>query len=320
LRCWSKKSMTLHVGPGFSPGIPDMDGVLVVNKPVGPSSHDVVKVARRSLGFSRIGHTGTLDPRAAGVLPLVLGQATRLAQHLTATDKEYEARMRFGVVTDTYDAAGEIVDASGAVPDRAAFEAVLDRFRGTYDQTPPAYSAKMVGGTRAYALARQGKAVPSPATAVTVHALDVLEFAPPCARVRVRCSAGFYVRTLAHDVGQLLGTGAILDELLRTEAAGYRIGDAVSFEQLVTAPRADLRQLARPMESLLIAWPSAQLTSEGVEWARHGRDLGPRQVTAPLAPIPDRVRLLAPDGRLIGLADRSNLPGFLHPAVVFSYN
>jgi tRNA pseudouridine55 synthase len=297
-----------------------MDGVLVINKPVGPSSHDVVKVARRSLGLSRIGHTGTLDPRAAGVLPLVLGQATRLAQHLTATDKEYEARLRFGVVTDTYDAAGAVVETSGAVPERAAFEAVLDRFRGTYEQTPPAYSAKMVGGHRAYALARMGKAVPSPAVRVTVQSLEVVDYALPHARVRVRCSAGFYVRSLAHDIGQALGTGAILDELTRTEAGGFRLDDAVSFETLVTAPRVDLRQLVRPMDSLLSEWPSARLTSEGVEWARNGRDLGPRQVAAPLSPIPERVRLLAPDGRLIGLADRANLPGFLHPAVVFSYN
>jgi tRNA pseudouridine55 synthase len=304
----------------MSKSVNAIDGVFVVNKPAGPSSHDVVQVARRSLGFSRIGHTGTLDPRAAGVLPLVLGQATRLAQHLTATDKEYEALLRFGVVTDTYDAAGKVVEASGAIPGEADLATVLDRFRGTYAQTPPAYSAKMVGGERAYALARKGKPVPSPAATVTVHALDLITFIPPHARLRVRCSAGFYVRSLAHDVGKALGTGAILDALTRTEAAGFKLHEAVSFEQLVTAPRADLRCLARPMDSLLADWPAATLTSEGVEWARHGRDLGPRQLVAPLAVIPEHVRLLSPDGRLIGLADRANLPGFLHPAVVFSYN
>jgi tRNA pseudouridine55 synthase len=299
---------------------PGIDGVLVINKPVGPSSHDVVQVARRSLGISRVGHTGTLDPRASGVLPLVLGQATRLAQHLTASEKEYEAVVRFGVVTDTYDSAGDVLDSSGAVPARGDLETVLQRFRGTYEQTPPAYSAKMVGGERAYVLARRGTPILSPAVTVTVGALDLVDYAPPHARLRVRCSAGFYVRSLAHEVGHALGTGAILDALVRTEAAGFRIEEAVSFQQLVTAPRLDLRLLARPMHTLLTGWPSATLTAEGVQWARHGRDLGPRQLVAPLGEVPERVRLLGTDGRLVGLADRGNLPGFLHPAVVFSYN
>jgi tRNA pseudouridine55 synthase len=298
----------------------NVDGVLVVNKPVGPSSHDVVQVARRSLGISRVGHTGTLDPRASGVLPLVLGQATRLAQHLIASEKEYEAVVRFGMVTDTYDSAGEIAESSGAVPALEDLENVLQRFRGTHEQTPPAYSAKMVGGQRAYVLARRGKPIPSPAVTVTVGALDLVHYEPPHARLRVRCSAGFYVRSLAHDVGQALGTGAILDALVRTEAGGFRIEEAVPFEQLVTAPRVDLRQLTRPMHTLLTEWPSALLTAEGVEWARHGRDLGPRQLVAPLTEIPEHVRLLGADGRLVGLADRGNLPGFLHPVVVFSYN
>src|SRR3712207_450109 len=120
-----------------------MDGVLVINKPVGPSSHDAVVVARRSLGLSRIGHTGTLDPRASGVLPLVLGQATRLAQHLTGSDKEYIAAVRFGVITDSYDAAGTVIEQSGRAPETDALLAALSRFRGTFAQTPPAFSAKM---------------------------------------------------------------------------------------------------------------------------------------------------------------------------------
>jgi tRNA pseudouridine55 synthase len=297
-----------------------LDGVLVVNKPVGPSSHDVVVVARRTLGISRVGHTGTLDPRASGVLPLVLGQATRLAQHLTASVKEYEATIRFGVVTDSYDAAGEIVEQSGAAPAALDLDAALPHFRGTYEQTPPAYSAKMIGGHRAYERARAGKPVQSLPVTVTVHSLCLIEYTPPVARVSVRCSAGFYVRSLAHDLGRAVGTGAILDALVRTEAAGFRIDEAISFEILATAPRHELRRLARPMHALLGDVPSVRLTTEGVDWARHGRDLGPRQVISPLAIVPELVRLLAPDGQLVGLADRAKLPGFLHPAVVFSYN
>jgi tRNA pseudouridine55 synthase len=297
-----------------------VDGVLVVDKPVGPSSHDVVQVARRSLGVRRIGHTGTLDPRASGVLPLVIGQATRLAQHLTASDKEYEARVRFGIVTDTYDAAGEVVGGSGAVPTLADLEVALQRFRGTYAQQPPAYSAKMVAGERAYVLARRGKPAQASPVVVTVHLLDLLEYVAPEARLRVRCSAGFYVRSLAHDLGQALQTGAILEGLVRTEAGGFRIEQAVPFEQLVTAPRADLKRLVRPLHTLLTEWPEATLTGEGVAWAQHGRDLGPPQLLAAPAAMRDLVRLIGPDGRLVGVASHARTPGFLHPVVVFSYN
>lgn len=298
-----------------------MDGVLVVHKPVGPSSHDVVAVARRSLGMSRIGHTGTLDPQASGVLPLVLGQATRLAQHLSATVKEYEATLRFGVVTDTCDAAGAVVESSGRSPSREALDAALQRFRGTFAQVPPAYSAKMIGGDRSYVHARAGRSLRSPAVNVTTHALGVLLFEPPLARLRVRCSAGFYVRSLAHDLGEAVGTGAILEHLVRTEAAGFQLSAAVPFEMLVQAPRKDLHGRVLPMETLLTDLPAVGLTGEGVDWTRLGRNLGPAQLTMPLpddvAPL---VRLIAPDGRLVGLGSRAKTPGFLHPAVVFSYN
>lgn len=297
-----------------------VDGVLVVDKPLGPSSHDVVAVARRSLGISRIGHTGTLDPQASGVLPLVLGQATRLAQHLAGSEKEYEATLRFGVVTDTYDAAGAVVESSGATPLREALEATLPHFRGTFDQTPPAYSAKMIGGDRSYVHARAGNPLRSPAVAVTTHVLELVGFEPPLARLRVRCSAGFYVRALAHDLGQRLGTGAVLQQLVRTEAAGFQLNAAVSFETLVKAPRAELRGFVLPMETLLTDVPAASLTEQGVDWARHGRNLGPAQLTTPLPHVPPLVRLFGPDARLVGLADPAKIPGFLHPAVVFSYN
>jgi tRNA pseudouridine55 synthase len=297
-----------------------MDGVLVVHKPVGPSSHDVVVVARRSLGISRIGHTGTLDPQASGVLPLVLGQATRLAQHLTGSDKEYTATLRFGVVTDTYDAAGEVLDSRNTVPTAEEIQAALTPFRGTFEQRPPVYSAKMVDGERSYVRARAGKPIQSPAVPVTVHALELVAFDPPLARVRVRCSAGFYVRSLAHDLGQALGTGAILAGLVRTEAAGFTLDNAIAFENLVQAPRTELRARVRPMEALLIDVPAAQLTEEGLDWARHGRELGPRQLHEPLSALPPLTRLFGPDGRLVGLARRGKMPGFLHPTVVFSYN
>ena len=297
-----------------------MDGVLVVHKPVGPSSHDIVVVARRSLGISRVGHTGTLDPQASGVLPLVIGQATRLAQHLTGSDKEYVATLRFGVVTDTHDVAGEVIERSDVVPTAEQIDAMLSRFRGTFSQTPPVFSAKMVDGERSYARARAGKPVQSAPVEVTVHAVELLAFDPPLGRLRVRCTAGFYVRSLAHDLGHALGTGAILDGLVRTQAAGFSLDDAVPFETLVQAPRAELRTAVKPMETLLTDVPAVQLTTEGEEWARHGRELGPRQLRTPLLSLPPLVRLLSMDGHLVGLADRGKMSGFLHPTVVFSYN
>jgi tRNA pseudouridine55 synthase len=299
---------------------PSIDGVIVIHKPVGPTSHDVVVCARRALGISRIGHTGTLDPQASGVLPLVLGQATRLAQHLTGSVKEYIATLRFGVTSDTYDVSGELVVHEADPPSAEDVTAALDRFRGTFEQTPPLYSAKMVGGERSYVRARAGKPVQPPAVTVSAHEIELLGVEERRAQLRVRCSAGFYVRSLAHDVGQAIGCGAILDALVRTEAAGFRLDEAVPFETLVTEGRDALRSRVRPMETLLVDLPAVMLTDEGIRWARHGRDLGPRDLVRPLPEMVPLVRMTAPDGRMLGLAEPAKARGFLHPSVVFSYN
>jgi tRNA pseudouridine55 synthase len=297
-----------------------MDGALVVDKPVGPTSHDVVVCARRALGVTRIGHTGTLDPQASGVLPLVVGQATRLARHLSASDKEYLATIRFGVTTDTYDASGTVIRQRDGTPAAADVEAALARFSGRFEQTPPAYSAKMVDGERSYARARAGEAVHPDPVAVTVYGIEVLSFDGRSVRVRVRCSAGFYVRSLAHDLGECLGMGAILEALVRTEAAGFRVEDALPFASLVTAPRETVRAAVQPMASLLTNLPGVVLTPQGVEWARHGRPLPPRLIVGDAATSVSLVRLLGTDGELVGLAARGGAPGLLQPAVIFSYN
>ncbi|MCI0430323.1 MAG: tRNA pseudouridine(55) synthase TruB [Rhodospirillales bacterium] len=297
---------------------PHIDGALVVNKPVGPTSHDVVVCARRVLGMTRVGHTGTLDPQASGVLPLVLGQATRLAQHLTGSDKEYLATLRFGLVTDTYDAAGRVLEETGAAPAVDDLAAALARFRGTFEQTPPLYSAKMMGGERSHVRARAGKPLQPSAVTVTVHALELLEIVDRTARIRVRSSAGFYVRSLAHDIGRALGVGAILDGLVRTEAAGYDIAEALPFEALLTSPRAEVSARVRPIETLLEDVPMAALTDRGVRWARHGRDLGPAELLTPFPTLPPLVRLMGPDGQMVGLGEPSKALGLLHPVLVFS--
>ncbi len=294
-----------------------VDGALVVDKPVGPTSHDVVAAARRALQLRRIGHTGTLDPQASGVLPLVIGQATRLARFLSATDKEYDATVRFGVETDTYDRAGQIVRETGDVPSHDRLVEALDRFRGSFAQRPPSFSAKKVEGERAYALARSDKPVALEPVTVTVHTLELVAFDPPQATLRVSCSAGFYVRSLAHDLGQLLGAGAVLDALVRRRAGDFSLEDAVPLREILTGEPSEALARVIPMEGLLLDFPAVRLTDEGRRRISHGQELRPADVLGGRMPAAASVRLLSPEGRVIGIAEPSKMPGFLHPAVVF---
>lgn len=301
---------------GSSP-VADLDGVLIVDKPVGLTSHDVVATARRTLGFGRIGHTGTLDPNASGVLVLVLGQATRLVSHLGAVDKEYEATIRFGVETDTYDTAGRVVRETGLTPSREAVEAALIPFRGPFAQVPPAYSAKSVDGERAYARARRGVSVELPAVPVVTRALELVAFDGGRATLRLVCSAGFYVRSLAHDLGIAVGAGAVLEALVRSRVGDFVSGDAVSLSVLATADRDLLAKHVVPLDRLLVELPGVPLTPEGARRARHGRDVGAGDwTTGALEPPPGTVRLIGPDGQMIGLAEPSKSAGFLHPVIV----
>src|SRR5687768_3957562 len=197
-----------------------MHGVLVVAKPTGPTSHDVVALVRRLAGTRRVGHGGTLDPFASGVLPLFLGGATRVVEYHLGDDKAYRATICFGASSTTDDLDGELTPADGPAPDRAAVEQALAEMLGVQLQRPPAYSAIQVGGRRAYAMARAGEAVDLPPRQVTFHALDLIEWeatdaARPIAIVDVRCSAGTYVRALARDLGERLGSGAYLGGLAR---------------------------------------------------------------------------------------------------------
>lgn len=284
-----------------------MDGVLVVDKPAGLTSHDVVAVARRALGESRIGHTGTLDPLATGVLPLAVGRATRLVRFLTASDKEYDATIRFGVTTDSYDITGAETSRSGVHPDRDAVARALASLTGEYLQTPPAFSAKKVGGRRAYALAREDESPDLRAVPVTVFRAELAAWDGATARVILACSAGFYVRSLAHELGQRVGTGACLEALRRTRSGEFTLADAVSLAALQGDKSAVERLI--PLERLLTALPAVHLTAEERERVSHGRE-----VTA--AAAGPWVRLLDPDGRLIGVAQPGSAPNSLHPAVV----
>jgi tRNA pseudouridine55 synthase len=289
-----------------------MDGVLVVDKPRGLTSHDVVAAARRILKDRRIGHTGTLDPIATGVLPLACGRATRLVRFLTASDKDYEATIRFGMTTDTYDTAGTQTSRSERQPSRAELDAAIASLRGSYEQVPPAYSAKKVGGRRAYEMARDDEPVELKPCPVTVTRADVLRFTGDRVAVAITASAGFYVRSFAHRLGELTGTGACLEELRRTRSGEFRIDTAAPLDALQDDPDQAAGWMV-PIDHLLGGMPAVRLTEEARLRVSHGRDV--EYGGAELAPGV-WVRLLDEQGRLIALGQQGDTPGSLHPAVV----
>ena len=290
------------------------EGALVVDKPAGPTSHDVVATARRALGQPRVGHTGTLDPQATGVLPLLLGRATRLAQFLSTSRKSYEAHVRFGQATSSYDAAGDpIGPAQDIVVDPARLELALDAFRGTFTQTPPAVSAKQVGGRRAYDLARADQPVTLAPVSVEVHELVLVDVQGPTAQLRVTCSAGFYVRALAHDLGIALGTGAHLAALRRTRSGAFTLEEAVSLDQLVQ-DAASVAGSVLPLAAILADWPMVTASARGCDRLAHGQMLSVTDLAAPAPHQAGRMRVMTEAGELAALADWR--AGALHPFLV----
>jgi tRNA pseudouridine55 synthase len=321
-----------------SPG-GDLAGLLVIDKPEGPTSHDVVGRVRRVLHEKRVGHAGTLDPLASGVVVVVVGRATRLSTYLTSDDKRYRATIRFGVATTTYDRQGDPLGPPVPVPDdlEARLGAALEGRLGTQPQTPPAFSAKKIDGERAHRLARRGEAVtPAPAL-VTLKAWTLVALDGDTATIDLQTSAGFYVRSLAHDVGAAIGCGGHLAALRRTGSGRFLIADAVPLPD-ADAPASSLLVALRPLDALLPDWPGAVVTAAGAERVRHGALIGPNACTAwpPFAAVnqpgfgaaspgatgrgdsplhqPPTVRLLDEAGRLLALATWRD--GRLHPSVV----
>jgi tRNA pseudouridine55 synthase len=297
-----------------------MDGLLVVDKPQGMTSHDVVAVARRRLREKRIGHTGTLDPLATGVLPLACGRATRLVRFLTASDKDYDATIRFGLTTDSYDITGEETSRSAVRPSRERLDEALASLRGDYLQMPPAYSAKKVAGRRAYDLARKDEPVTLTAVPVSVTRAEVMDFDGDRARIELTCSAGFYVRALAHRLGELVGAGACLEALRRTRSGDFRLESALTLDALVEEEDAAAGFLI-PMEELLPRMPAIRVTDEGLQRVSHGRELEPRHLIGTLEVRDDLTvqpytRLFDAGGQLLALATSGGTPGSLHPSVV----
>lgn len=296
-----------------------MDGVLLIDKPSGPTSHDVVARLRAVSGERSIGHTGTLDPLATGLLPLVLGRATRLSPYLTGRDKTYEATVRFGFATDTDDAAGQpLGSVSTDLPDASRIGEALKRFEGEIQQVPPRHSAKKIGGHKAYDLARRDQPVALEPVGVIVRAVACTGCDRDRAHLTVTASSGFYVRALARDLGEALGCGAHLSALRRTRSGRFGIEHAMPLAEAERLGRAIADHLISPADALADL-PAVTVTLAGCKRALHGNPLAPEHLVGRWVPPPPAgnaaaVRILEENGHLIALAHSRG--GSLHPAVV----
>lgn len=276
-------------------------GLLNVYKPAGPTSHDLVLWVRRGTGVKRVGHGGTLDPAATGVLVLCLGSATRLSEYLQGSPKTYVARVCFGVETNTYDAEGEIVARDPRPISREQVEAALTGFRGPIAQVPPLYSAIKRGGRKLYELARAGQTVELEPRPVTIYRLELLAWEPSVVTLEVTCSAGTYIRSLAHDLGRAVGVGAHLAALERTASGRFTAAEAVPWERLAAA-MADgtWRTYLLPPDLALADHLAVRLDAAGADDVRHGR----RVPVAPDAGESALARAYDPAGRFIAVLAR----------------
>jgi tRNA pseudouridine55 synthase len=300
---------------------PGLDGILVVAKPSGPTSHDVVALVRRLAATKRVGHGGTLDPFAAGVLPVFLGHATRVVEYHLGDEKAYRATVCFGASSTTDDLEGELTPAEGAAPARSTVEAALPALTGPISQRPPAYSAIKVAGRRAYAMARAGESVALPPRDVIIHRLELVDWdgsdpERPVAVLDVNCSAGTYVRALARDLGERVGSAAYLGALTRTASGGFGLADAVSLDDVreAAAPGPDgLRSMLRPIDVGLERFPVVTLTAEEVAAIARGQFVRPTSGPETRA---EHYRLRDADGRLVAIAAPGG-GGRLTPEKVF---
>jgi tRNA pseudouridine55 synthase len=315
------------------PQPPPIDGALVIHKPRGKTSHDVVDMVRRVVGFRQIGHLGTLDPLATGVLALLLGRATRLAQFYAGRRKRYSCSVRFGFATDTYDADGEPLGPdTGPQLDRRHIEGLAAQLVGRFEQMPPPFSAKKIHGRPAHELARKKKPVELKPVEVEVYEFRLTELEGSVAKFAVECAAGTYIRSLAHDLGRMQGSGAHLSEIVRTAVGEFTLDQAVEMEELEEAARANrLREVILPLERLLPELPHADVLPVVEHRVRHGA-----RFTLPLAQIqpghataaqgatsqldsgrwkPARLRVFNQRGQLIAIAEPV-VPRIYQPIVV----
>ncbi|CDF86281.1 tRNA pseudouridine synthase B [Pseudomonas knackmussii B13] len=282
-----------------------VNGVLVLDKPRGMSSNQALQKVRWLLNAEKAGHTGSLDPLATGVLPLCFGEATKFSQYLLDADKAYETVARLGITTTTGDAEGEIVEESAVTVGREALEAVLPRFRGEIEQVPPMYSALKKDGQPLYKLARAGEVVEREARSVTIARLDLLAFESPDATLSVACSKGTYIRTLVEDIGQVLGCGAHVAALRRTQAGPFALPQAITLEELEKAHAEGgneaLDRFLLPVDAGLEHWPLLQLSEHSAYYWLHGQP-----VRAPEAPKFGLMRVQDHEGRFIGIGEATD--------------
>ena len=302
------------------------DGLIIIDKPAGPTSHDVVQRVRRALGMRRVGHGGTLDPDATGVLLVAAGQATRFFPFLSKENKVYEGRIRLGFATDTYDASGRpITETSPDLPGRDDLAAAMKAFEGEILQTPPRYSAKKIAGRPVYKMARADEEFDLEPVRITIERFVLRDYLAPDVDFEAACSAGTYIRSLAHDLGSRLGCGAHLAMLRRTSVGPYGLADAVplvDFEE--AAAKGEEARFVLPLERLLPWAPAVTIRPEAEGFVRNGRSLEPSDLETP---FPDfgrpglreaLARLLSPNGKLVALARPTPDGSSLHPFLVIA--
>ena len=249
-----------------------MDGIFNINKPTGMTSHDVVAIIRKHLKQKRVGHAGTLDPLASGVLPICVGQATRVAEYLSESGKAYRADINFGTATDTYDAEGPITaTASTADLTLNMIEETLEQFRGPQMQYPPRYSAIKIQGQPAYKRARAGEAIVLEPRPIVIYSLEIRDWIPPRLTLAIECSKGTYIRSLAHDLGMQLGCYAYLEALVRTRSGPFTLSDSITLEQLADAVETNsIQHYSFPLDKALEQYPAFKIDAETVERIKHG--------------------------------------------------
>jgi tRNA pseudouridine55 synthase len=289
-----------------------ISGVIVVDKPIGLTSHDVVEIIRRGSNIRRAGHTGTLDPRASGVLVVLIGPAVRLSEYVSASDKRYQAIIRLGTTTDTYDGDGKVLSSDEVNVTEKQFNDILQTFVGEIEQVPPPYSAVKVNGRKAYEMAREGEEVELAPRIINVYSLELLEWAPPEAVIDVYCSSGTYVRSLAHDLGEKLGCGATLVGLRRTKSGRFTLRDAVPLRKLRESfVDGTWYQYLIPAAEALSDWKAVELSHEAVEAIRHGHRIPGEDTGTTLA------RGVSEAGELIALLEYDPAAKEWQPKKVF---
>lgn len=290
-----------------------LDGVLLLDKPIGLGSNTVLQSVKRLFGAAKAGHAGTLDPLASGLLVILLGEATKFSQLPLEADKEYLALVQLGVTTTTGDAEGEVLERNTCGISQDAIEPVLARFRGDQEQVPPMYSALKQAGRPLYALAREGREVPRAARRIRVHALEHLSFTDDRLELRVRCSKGTYIRTLAEDIGRALGCGAHLAALRRTASGSFRIEQTATLNQLENGSPAERDARLLPVDRLLGELPRVDLPQSMAERFVQGQAVQIEH--APAGPC----GVYGHHGRLLGLGE-GRAQGHLHPRRLLNYH